>query len=114
MNNTVLNPGSATSQDGPTISTLDRVNSPQMKCYSLLTHHQTRMIFLKKEHNPKDFDGFCVCVCFLVAPKVVCFEGSYVPEGVLAEHHALLRAASNCLAYRSGCPVKTQKKTSEQ
>jgi len=26
--------------------------------------------------------------------------GSYVPEGLLAEHHALLRAASNCLAYR--------------
>lgn len=26
--------------------------------------------------------------------------GSYVPEGLLAEHDAILRAASNCLAYR--------------
>ena len=72
VNNTLLNPGSATSQDGPTISTLDRVNSPQMKCYSLLTHHQTRMIFFFKEHNPKDFDGFCVCVCFFLLLQKLC------------------------------------------
>ena len=29
-------------------------------------------------------------------------SGSYVPEGLLAEHDAILRAASNCLAYRGG------------
>ena len=51
--------------------------------------------------SSKDF------VCgFLLLQKFCSLEGSYVPEGLLAEHHALLRAASNCLAYRSGCPVK--------
>lgn len=39
-------------------------------------------------------------VCFLDS------SGSYVPEGLLAEHDAILRAASNCLAYRGGPRVR--------